>query len=111
MPPSTSRAIVEPTTLTRPTVRAPRRLASRIAASVSAVSPRLGDPDDQGAVVHDRIAVAELGRVFDLDRDPRHLLEHVLADQRRVPGRAARGDDDALDLLELVVGQVEAGDA
>src|SRR2546425_4670407 len=31
--------MVEPTTFTRPSVRAPRRLASRRAASVSAVSP------------------------------------------------------------------------
>src|SRR2546422_2922696 len=39
MPPSTSRAIVLPTTFTSPRVRAPRRFASRSAASVSAVSP------------------------------------------------------------------------
>ena len=39
MPPSDSRAIVEPTTFTIPSARAPRRCASRIAASVSAVSP------------------------------------------------------------------------
>ena len=38
-PPSSSRAIVEPTTFTNPSVLAPRRLASRMAASVSAVSP------------------------------------------------------------------------
>ena len=39
MPPSDSRAIVEPTTFTMPSARAPRRCASRMAASVSAVSP------------------------------------------------------------------------
>ena len=44
---------------------------------------RLGDADDQRALVDDRIAVAELGGVLDLDRDPGQLLEHVLADQRR----------------------------
>ena len=38
-PPSDSRAIVDPTTLQIPRTRAPFRLASRIAASVSAVSP------------------------------------------------------------------------
>ena len=38
-PPSDSRAIVEPTTFTTPSARAPRRRASRIAASVSSVSP------------------------------------------------------------------------
>ena len=36
---SDSRAIVEPTTLTMDSRRAPRRLASRMAASVSMVSP------------------------------------------------------------------------
>jgi hypothetical protein len=39
MPPSTSRAMVDPTTFTSPIVRAPRSFASRTAASVSAVSP------------------------------------------------------------------------
>src|SRR5919198_797280 len=39
MPPSSSRAMVDPTTFTSPSVLAPRRFASRIAASVSAVSP------------------------------------------------------------------------
>ena len=39
MPPSDSRAMVEPTTFTIPRERAPRLFASRIAASVSAVSP------------------------------------------------------------------------
>ncbi len=39
IPPSTSRAMVLPTTLTIPSVCAPRRFASRSAASVSAVSP------------------------------------------------------------------------
>jgi len=38
-PPSDSRAIVDPTTLTMPSALAPRRRASRIAASVSIVSP------------------------------------------------------------------------
>ena len=71
----------------------------------------LGDDDDQRPAVDHRVAVAELRGVLDLDRDPGHLLEHVLADERRVPGRAAGGDDDALDLLELVVAQVEAADA
>ena len=37
----------------------------------------------------DRVAVAELGGVLDLDRDARVLLEHVLADQPGVPRRAA----------------------
>ena len=97
MPPSSSRAIVEPTTFTMPSVRAPRRFASRIAASVSAVSPDCEITMHSVRLVDDRVAVAELRRVLDLDRDARELLDHVLADQRRVPARAARGDDDVVE--------------
>ena len=39
MPPSLSRAIVEPTTLTSPMIWPPLRLTSRTANAVSAVSP------------------------------------------------------------------------
>src|SRR5262249_5502444 len=39
-----------------------------------------------------------------------HLLEHVLPDQGGVPGGTARGDDDPLEPLELIVVEVETGD-
>jgi hypothetical protein len=37
------------------------------------------------ALVDDRTAIAELGRIIDLDRDAGQLLDHELADQRRNP--------------------------
>ena len=64
---------------------------------------RLGDADDQRLRVDHRVPVAELRGVLDFHRKPRHLLQHVLADEPGVPGGAAGGDDDALELLELLV--------
>ena len=68
----------------------------------------LGDPDHQRALVDHRIPVPELGGVFHFDRDPRQLLDEVLTDEAGMPTGAARGDDDPLELLELLVAQVEA---
>jgi hypothetical protein len=107
MPPSSSRAIVEPTTLTRPSVRAPaplrlahrRERVGRLAA--------LRDDDDERVGRDDRVAVAVLARVLHLDRDAAQLLDHHLADQRRVPARAARGDRDVVDLEQLVLRDVQ----
>src|SRR3954451_3958022 len=48
--------------------------------------------DDQRAVVDDRIAVAVLRAVIDIDRNARRVFEQELADQSRVPRRAARDD-------------------
>src|SRR4029079_15292676 len=59
---------------------------------------RLRHADDQRRLVDDRIAVAVLGAVVDLDRDPRRVLEQELADEPRMPRRSA-GDD--VHLLEL----------
>jgi hypothetical protein len=72
---------------------------------------RLGDHQHQRALVDDRVAVAELGGVLHLDRDARELLEHVLADQPRVPRRAAAEDDDAAHVAELLRGEVQAAQA
>src|SRR5437868_1998245 len=52
-----------------------------------------------------------LSRPWPLDRQPRQLLEHVFADHARVPRRPARRDDDAVDLRQLLVGHVDAGEA
>ena len=62
---------------------------------------RLRDDDRQRVRRHDRTAIAELGAVVDFDRHARQLLDHELADQRRVPRRAAREDRDLLDRREL----------
>ena len=63
---------------------------------------RLRDADDERALVDDRIAVAVLGAVVDFDRNARGILEQELADQSRVPRRAAGDDVDLLDLRPLV---------
>mmetsp|Transcript_9771 Transcript_9771/g.22976 ORF Transcript_9771/g.22976 Transcript_9771/m.22976 type:complete len:347 (+) Transcript_9771:137-1177(+) len=56
---------------------------------------RLRDGDDDVRLVHDGVAVPELGGVLDLDGDLGEVLDHVLAGEGRVPRGAARADDDA----------------
>ena len=58
---------------------------------------RLRDDDGERVRRDDRIAVAVLRAVVDFDRHARQLLDQELADQRRVPRRAAREDRDPLD--------------
>ncbi len=60
----------------------------------------LGDRDHQGLAVHDGVAVAELVRELDLDRDPAPVLDRVLGDLPGVGGRPARDDDDLVDLAQ-----------
>src|SRR5512133_4333564 len=69
---------------------------------------RLGDDHDQGVLVDDRVAVAELGGNIDLDRDAAAALDVEFSDQRGVPGGAAGNDNHALDACQLAVteGQV-----
>ena len=74
---------------------APSRFASRSAASVSAVSPDCVITIASVFGGDDRVAVAVLRAVVDFDRHARQLLDQELADQRRVPRRAAREDRDA----------------
>ena len=45
----------------------------------------LGDGDEQVILAHQRAAVPELGGDIDLGRDGSELLEHILADQPRMP--------------------------
>ena len=101
MPPSASRAIVLPTVLTiaRVGMPLPLRLAER-AEGVGRLA-RLAEDEDQRAVVERGVAVAELAGVLDLDGQVGEPLDQVLADQRRVPARAAGGEDDAADAAEL----------
>ena len=62
---------------------------------------RLAEDEDERPVVERGVAIAEFARVFDLDRQVRQPLDQILADQRRVPARAAGGEDDAADAAEL----------
>ncbi len=64
---------------------------------VSIVSPDWRDRDDEGLLVDDRVAVAELVGELDLDGDPAPVLDRVLGDRPGVGRRAARDDDDLVD--------------
>ena len=63
---------------------------------------RLGDDDGQLVGRDDRVAIAVLRAVLDFDRHLRQRLDHVLADEPRVPRRAARQDGDLAQVLERV---------
>ncbi len=65
----------------------------------------LADRHHQRRVGEDRVAVAELRRQLDLDGDPRPVLDGVLRDHPRVERRAARDDDDLVDVAEVLVRQ------
>ncbi len=64
----------------------------------------LGDGDDQGALVEDRVAVAELAGQLGLAGQPGPVLDGVLGDHPGVEGGAAGDDDDLVDLAEFGVG-------
>ena len=110
MPPSASRAIVLPTVLTiaRVGMAPPLRLAQG-AQRVGRLA-RLAEDEDQRPVVERGVAIAELAGVLDLDRQVGQPLDQVLADQGRVPARAAGGEDDAADPAELPGRQVQAAE-
>ncbi len=70
---------------------------------------RLGDPDDEVVLVHNRIAVAVLGSDVHLDRDARPLLDRVAANEARVVGGPAGDDHDAAHVLDELGIDVELG--
>ena len=107
MPPSASRAIVLPTTLQIASVGWPLRFISRSAASVSIVSPLCVIANSSVCVRHGRIAVAQLAGVFHFDRNAGERLDHVFADQRRVPARAAGREHDPVDRPQLLRRQIQ----
>ena len=92
--PAASRVIMEPTTLQMASVFEPFCLASRWAASVSAVSPDCEITTVSVSWSDDRIAVAELAAVVHFHGDAGQPLDHEFAGQRRMPAGAA-GDDAA----------------
>ena len=82
---------------------APFFLASRSAASVSAVSPDCVMTIASVLRGDDRIAIAILRAVVDVDRHPRQRLDQELADERGVPRRSARQDHDPLDVAQNLI--------
>ena len=107
MPPSASRAMVLPTVLTIARVGCPRRLASRRRAQGIGRLARLAEHEDERPVVERGVAIAELAGVFDLDGQVGEPLDQVLADQGRMPARAARREDDPPDAAELAGREVQ----
>ena len=85
-----SRVAMLPTTLQMARLRAPflARLAQR-RQRVGGLA-RLRDDDDQRVAVDDEVAIAVLRAVVDFDGQAGEALDEELADQRRVPGCAAR---------------------
>ena len=68
---------------------------------------RLAHPDHQGALVQDRVPVAELAGDVDLDGQARPALEGVLGHQAGVEARAAGDHRHLGDGPQLLVAQVE----
>ncbi len=68
----------------------------------------LRDPDHQRVLGENRVAVDPLGRDVRLDRQARPLLDDVAADDARVVGGAARENDDAAQVLDLLVGEPQS---
>ena len=71
---------------------------------------RLAEHEDQRPIVERGIAIAELAGVFDLDGQMGEPLDQVLADQGRVPARAARRQDDPPHAAELPGRQVQTAE-
>ena len=86
------RLIVDPTTLTSPSSRAPLRSASRIAATVSAVSPDWLMASTRGAGADVGLAVAHFAGDFHLHGEIGEFFENVASVQASVVAGAA-GDD------------------
>src|SRR5207302_5197519 len=89
--------------------RSPRLGLAEAAQRVGGLAA-LRDGDAEGARIDERLAVAELARQIDLDRDAGEGLDHELAGERGVPARAAGDDVDlvqARDRLGVEVAPVE----
>ena len=107
MVPLASRVIIEPTTLQIASVFEPFCLASRWAASVSAVSP---DWLMQMTSVRSStigIAVAEFAAVVDFDGNARQSLDHEFAGKSGVPACAAGDDLDVAEIAEFLFADVD----
>ena len=71
---------------------------------------RLREHQQHGVFFQRRIAVTKFVGEFDLDRNLREFLNQVFTDERRVPARAARCDDDAVNAAQLGGSHVQAAE-
>ncbi len=104
--PAASRVTIEPTTLQMASVFEPLRLASRCAASVSAVSPDcvITIVSVFGSTIG--VAITELAAVIHFHGQPRQALDHELAGQAGMPTGAAGQDLDMLESAEFLRGDI-----
>ena len=100
---SASRVAWLPMTFVMASTVAPRSRASRIAASVSAVSPDCEIPITRSSGPTHGVAVAVLRRDVHLDRHARPLLDRVPADEAGVVRGPAGDDHDPADAREQLV--------
>ncbi|MES4793077.1 MAG: hypothetical protein C4321_08940, partial [Chloroflexota bacterium] len=66
---------------------------------------RLTDADHERPGVEDGVAVAELARDVDLDRQASPVLDGVLGHEARVVAGAAAHDEDLVDVAQVLVGE------
>ena len=67
----------------------------------------LCDRKDKRVVSHRWVAVPKLTGVFHFDWDLCKVFHQVLADQRRVPTGAARGENDTFDFSQVLRCQIQ----
>ena len=77
---------------------------------MSAVSPRLADPDDQRVRSEHGVAVAEFGGVLHGRRNLGEVLDHPGPDHPGVAAGSAGGDEDPVHRPELAVGHGDAAE-
>ncbi len=68
----------------------------------------LRDDEQHRVFFQRRVAITKLVRELDFHRQVREFLDEILADERRVPARAARRDHDAINAAEFRRAQVQA---
>ena len=95
MPPSVSRAMVLPTTLTTPRHSAPFSLAFAQGGEGVGGFAGLADGDDDGPLFHQRIAIAEFAGVGAFGDDLGEIFHQIIADQAGMPGGALAGEDES----------------
>ena len=63
----------------------------------------LRDRNDQGVPVQHRVAITELARHLDFNREPAPALDRVLPDETGVIGRATGNDEDLVELAHVLI--------
>ena len=67
----------------------------------------LGDHHQQGVLIHQGVAVAQLRGQVCLHRNPAQVLDDILAHAAGIVGRAAGSDHDLVDVFQFLIGEGE----